>query len=110
CGIAEGAKCRGSLPSPAPPITWCACEIWRPQFRRCRPGSKCVRWVRNRRERPQERRSFHFTNSIHDEKRRAQHRIRQFFSSLLGGASGYGTVFEVTPQAVGNSPEVVLHS
>ena len=33
-----------------------------------------------------------------------------FGTTPLGGASGYGTVFEVTPQAVGNSPEVVLHS
>src|SRR5271165_2899227 len=32
----------GHPPSLARPTTWCACATWRPQFRRCKPGPRCV--------------------------------------------------------------------
>src|SRR5439155_13586615 len=61
-----------------------ACATWRPQFRRCKPGPRCVWWgnesVREARKNQKSTRS----NTTRNEKRQAKRSIRQFFSSLLG--------------------------
>jgi hypothetical protein len=61
----------------------------RPQFRRCRPGPKCVRRVRNRREKAAKTALFLLHNNNKHEKRQEQNRHRQFFSSLLGRRGVY---------------------
>ncbi len=54
-------------------------KTWRPQFRRCKSGPKCVWWDRNRKERLRQRRSSPSSTPTNHEKWQEQHRFSSIF-------------------------------